>query len=414
MSGRFANWSWLPCILAVALLVRVVAAVVVQHWVERTPGRLCVIKGDAEGYWELARHLTRGEDFAIYDPPRYVERMPGFPFVLAAGMRLVGERPLLLRLLLAVNGTIACWLVYRLASELTDRTTGVIAAGLAGVSPIFVGFSVLFLSETLFATALLASLVALARLVKVQEANPSVNQSRPSNMVAVVAGLLCGVATLVRPTWLLVAPAFCGILLIVSHDRRAAMWQSLLLLVGLSAALAPWTIRNGLVTGHFVPTTLWVGPSLYDGLSPQATGISDMTFIDREGHYQGEGFSEYAADQHYRQAALEFVKDHPGRVLQLAAIKLGRFFNPFPNAEQFSKRAVWLAVGLFEVPVLALGALGCWLSRRAGWCLLLTAGPIAYFALVHSVFIGSVRYRLPAEYAFLILSAVGIRALIRR
>ena len=36
--------------------------------------------------------------FAIYDPPRHVERMPGFPLVLAGGMQLFGERPLPIRL----------------------------------------------------------------------------------------------------------------------------------------------------------------------------------------------------------------------------------------------------------------------------------------------------------------------------
>src|SRR4029077_12515927 len=152
--------------------------------------------------------------------------------------------------------------------------------------------------------------------------------------------LLCGLATLVRPTWLLVEPGFCAVLLVTTRDRRKAVWKSVVVLGGMAAALAPWTVRNALITGHFVPTTLWVGPSLYDGLSPNATGVSDMKFVETEGHYRGADFSEYDADLHYRRAAFAFAKDHPARVLELAASKLSRFFNPFPNADQFSNRAI--------------------------------------------------------------------------
>jgi hypothetical protein len=44
----------------------------------------------------------------------------------------------------------------------------------------------------------------------------------------------------------------------------------------------------------------------------------------------------------------------------------------------------------------------------------LAAGPVLYFALVHAVFVGSVRYRLPAEYPLLVLSAVGLQRLAQR
>src|SRR4029077_18208004 len=126
MPTRFFRLPWLPCILAGALAARLGAAVLVQHMVEKTPGRLCLIAGDAEGYWELARHLARGEDYAIYDPPRVAMRMPGFPLFLYVGIKTFGESVLCMRILLACVGTGACWLVYLLGRELVDHTTGLV------------------------------------------------------------------------------------------------------------------------------------------------------------------------------------------------------------------------------------------------------------------------------------------------
>jgi hypothetical protein len=219
---------------------------------------------------------------------------------------------------------------------------------------------------------------------------------------------------LVRPTWLLVAPAFALFFLLTARNRKRRLSEFALVIAGLSLALAPWTIRNALVTGHFVPTTLWMGPSLYDGLSPQATGESKMEFVETDGWYSRPDVTEYEADRHYRQAALAFAKDHPGRACLLGLKKLWRFCNPFPNAEQFGDWGTWLVVGLFELPVLLLGVIGFWQVRNSPRTWVLSAGPVLYFALVHTVFIGSLRYRLPVEYALLVLSAVGARWLVTK
>lgn len=414
---------WLVLLLGGAFAVRVVAAFVLQQQLDKTPGQLCLIAGDASGYWELARNLVAGKDFAIYEPPRYVVRMPGFPLFLAAGMELIGENLLAMRLLLAGVGTLACGLVYRLGTGLFDERVGLLAGALAAFSPTMIVFSVLLLSETLFAAALLASLIFLAELVQTGFAHES---RRRGHVLAFGAGVALGAATLVRPTWLLVGPGFVALYVLWAKARietpeeapifrkgRASASPTLIaagrggvLLLGLALTLAPWTARNAMLTGHFVPTTLWVGPSLYDGLHPQATGASDMSFVVRDGLYRT--MSEYDVDQHYRRKAWEFVRAHPLQTVQLALFKLWRFWRPIPNADQFRHWAIEAGVALFYVPTLILAGIGAWKSRTQFWNWFLPAAPILYFSAVHTIFVGSLRYRLPAEYALLVLSAVGL------
>jgi hypothetical protein len=170
--------------------------------------------------------------------------------------------------------------------------------------------------------------------------------------------------------------------------------------------MLPWTLRNWSVTGHFIPTTLWVGASLYDGLNLNATGASDMRFIENDGIYQQ--FSEYDADQHYRRKALEFVREHPGKSLELGFSKLARYFSLAPSAETVVNLPVRLAIGTWTLAFLLLAAYGAWGVRRQVWLWLLPVGGLVYFALVHSVFVGSLRYRLPAEYPLCVLAAAAI------
>src|SRR5262249_42891019 len=151
--------------------------------------------------------------------------------------------------LLAGVGTLACGLVYWLSRELFDASAALLACLVAAVSPPFIALSVMLLSETVFAAALLASLLGLTKLVRFA---PITEIAWRPALVAVFAGLLCGAATLVRPTWLLVGPAFTAVYVLRARDRLRGLLYAVLLLSGLAIALAPWTIRNFRVTGHFV------------------------------------------------------------------------------------------------------------------------------------------------------------------
>ena len=411
----------LALILLVALAVRLVAAVGIQSFVNRTSGRLCLIEGDAQGYWELARRIAAGESYEVYDPPRRVMRMPGFPLLLAVAWKLRPDQPLVARCLLAILSALGCGLVYLLARRFSSPEISLGAAAAAAVSPSFIVFSVLLLSETIFAVSLLLSLLLMVECWQVVTAKTHDGGLQRIFGRSLAAGLGIALATYLRPTWILAGPVFLGLILLrgfwptaIQPDaaiERSRLWiryglAAAVCGIGVALPLAPWTIRNAQVTGgHFIPTTLWVGASLYDGLNPKATGASDMTFFEADRFLQTE--SEYDVDQHYRRLAWQFVRENPGRALQLGWIKLQRYFAIWPNTDQFADLRIRLIIAAWSIPLLGLALVGVVHHWRNLPLLLVTAGPLLYFAAVHAVFVGSLRYRLPAEYPLLVLSALG-------
>ncbi len=132
--------------------------------------------------------------------------------------------------------------------------------------------------------------------------------------------------------------------------------------------MTPWWLRSRRLTGHFVPTTLQVGASLYDGLSPQASGASNMKPVAeferlfRERHPAEEDETpaeyEYRVDARLREAALGWLGTEPAAALRLAGTKFLRTWNVWPNEASFSAWPVRLAVAVTYLPLLLLGLAG--------------------------------------------------------
>jgi 4-amino-4-deoxy-L-arabinose transferase-like glycosyltransferase len=390
-----------------AFAARVAAALVVDAAARRR-GTLCLFD-DTAIYWQLAGALQAGAPFVVwqYDVPHGALRTPGYPLFLA-GCRLVfGDATLPARLAQAALGTLGVLVLMRLVARL-DRDRGprpdaaTLAGFVAAFEPFGVGMSVLLLSEGLFVPLMLLGLLGLAALTDDRAGWP------PRRIgVALGTGVAHGAAILARPSWAL----FPGLALLAwvafaGRGRRArALGGSALVALGLAAAMAPWWVRNAQRYGRFVPTAVWLGASLYDGLNPGATGASDMRFLDDPAI---RGLDEMTQDRVLRERALGWAAEHPARAAGLAVIKAARFWSPWPNAEEVASPWIRMASALVTLPLYAVMAVGVWDRRRDGRALGLLLGPLLYFAAIHMVFVGSLRYRIPATAPALGLAGFGL------
>ncbi|NLX96145.1 MAG: glycosyltransferase family 39 protein [Rhodopirellula sp.] len=394
----------LAIVLLLALILRLLAA---WGWHARVDGGFRF--GDSVSYWHLAREVAAGEPYR-YGEDGWIFRTPGYPMLLAPIFWIVGPEASGIwgRILGAVFGTASVAGVWWLGRRLFNPWAGLLAASIAAVYPGAIVTSVLILSEAPFCPLMLAQLALWVSALQ------SASMKR-SGVFAFSAGLVGGMATLVRPSWLLFTPFAVAAGLLFAEPRRRNLAIGVLALLGVAAAMAPWWIRNAQLTGHFVATSLQVGASLYDGLNPRATGASDMEFVgsfvkeerrtDRRQPGDRPASFEYRLDRRMLEAATRWAREHPGRVAELAFVKLMRMWNVWPNEASLSSWPVRIVILVSYLPVLLLGVVGAVRTVRCGLPYLLCWLPAVYFTCLHVVFVSSIRYRQPAMLGLIVLAA---------
>jgi 4-amino-4-deoxy-L-arabinose transferase-like glycosyltransferase len=349
--------------------------------------------------------------------------------LLAPILRLAGDGcsgVLLARAEAALMGVLAVAAVWWLTRLLFDDRAALLAAAVATFYPGAIVTSMLILSEAPFCPLMLLQLA----LWTIAWRAPS---RRQTTIYAFCGGLAAGAATLMRPSWLMFTPLAAAVGFLVTLISRKPPGAMLLrhfeigcwMMLGLSVAMLPWWARNAWLTGRFVPTTLQVGASLYDGLNPNATGGSDMDFVPQFAAEQRQAAAcstaapgcagalarevayELQLDRRMRAAAIAWAAANPGRAVQLAGVKFLRLWNVWPNEPRLSSWPIRLVVLFTYTPLFFFAIVGTWRTIGWGWPYILCWLPAVYLTLLHMVFVSSIRYRDPAMLAWLALAAGG-------
>jgi len=177
-----------------------------------------------------------------------------------------------------------------------------------------------------------------------------------------------------------------------------------------SILLSPWWIRNYDIFDQFVPFTTSSGMNLYLGNNPyNLTGGCDwskdvdMDEISSLFDIKDEK-DELRSNQIFKDRAVEFIKDNPGRFLELAILKFKRFYNIVPNADGYNKGYYkWLTL-LSYGSILILFIISTVFHIKEYKKLSAIYILFLYITLIHMIVIASLRYRLPLE-PFMILMA---------
>jgi 4-amino-4-deoxy-L-arabinose transferase-like glycosyltransferase len=193
-------------------------------------------------------------------PSRYTA---GYPLILAFFHRLYGGefRPLNAALIL---GMLSVFGIFMLARGQFWRLAATVAALLLALSPVFITYSSLVMSDvpTLFVTICAAAVLAVATS---DYMNKSPSWARMSAWL--VFGLLAGFSTIIRPTnaTILVGLALCAVMVPLEHrDRPSLLKVAVAIAIGFAIPVA-WQLRQNAINlgSPFASGYAWWVPEVY-------------------------------------------------------------------------------------------------------------------------------------------------------
>jgi len=325
-------------------------------------------------------------------------------------------------------GTLAVWLVYRLARALGGPLAGGLAGWAMALYPTYIIMTTIPESVVLLSACLAALLLLAWRLWE-----------RPGAGRAVAAGLALGLLALGRPQALLLLPALLLWLALKRPLPARLPRLAALCCLAVGLVVVPWAVRNWAVLGGPAFLSTNGGRTCWLGNNPFTTGSGGDVYADRLADYLGiardpswpeilefpAGYpfphglearaavlSEQALERAFYGAALEYARAEPAEWLALEARKLFSFWwfrpnlgaNPQYQGEWAALyRLVYAAVALAAVAGLVLSLRN---DRWRRWWLIYAV--LGIQSLVYLGFHVLTRFRWEMEFILLILASFAV------
>lgn len=460
---------------AIAFALVFVAALGVRLlcWYDARFEALKVQSAVTENYKHLARLLLENGAASFFDPatttsdPDLLGHPPGYSILLSLIYAAFGEGDAPVQIFQVVCDSIAAALVLLLACELLPFGVAATAAALVALAPQFCWNSVLLLPDTLAVPPVLLAVYLLTRAGRAHEPSTGETQGlstvethEPSKrrvllrakgrvplqekwrvlLQTFAAGVLVGVSCWLRANALLLAP-FMLLLVPFVFARGMRLRPSLSLLAGAVLAIAPLTLRNEVVFGHFIPVSLGAGQTLVEGIADYDAGRRfglpdtdvELTRMEAAEHgrpdYASSLFTPdgYARDRERTARALAVIGSHPfwfasvmarraASMLRLERTPLASTLAVSEGTTHVPRLVVRAAQKLFvtalDLPLVLLGLLLFALKRQRRALAALLVVPLYYFC-VQSALHTEYRYVLVVHYFLFVPAGAALYHLAR-
>ncbi len=401
VSNRLAAWVDRPSDRAFVILV-VVTAVLLRVLAVMLAADEPV--SDHALYDGFARRMLRGDG---YGPTAYYP--PGVSFWLLAVYAVFGRSLTAALLANAAVGGLLTALTWAVGRHVVSRPAARLAALAVAVFP-----SLVLYSTTVGYDAQLGCALLLVVWLFVRRAPGGQRWWYVAGI-----GVVLGAVSFLKPIGLLL-PIVLGI----AYRRRGASWlrsgrNTILLTVGMLAALSPWIVRNWFVFRAFVPVTTSGGAALWVTNHPGADALT--TAFPK----LPPGTTELERNRILGAAAWGYLREHPDHLLRLAPAKAAYQWGTsstvmaFVSADRWDPRAEAAAKAVINTAWASLCVIIVVAVVREGVCrraaLFWPAmALVAYVWAIHMFYEAQSRYHLPFLPLLCIVAAVGLTQRARR
>ncbi len=351
-----------------------VVPAVVQHETMVYPGIAGRgLIGDEASYLGIAKSLANGWGYSWSIGHPTAVRVPGYPLYVAVLFRLFGASVPVALVGNVILVSFLPLLAYSLAKTAFNQRAGLVAVLFCVLNPAiyYIGLTCAC-SEALFAVLLCtAMLVWMQARKSVDMPDQDVLREQRLNRplaLAVIAGLLYGMASLTRTGYIGLTVLGVIIEALCSHSRSKIRVAGIVCIVSL-LALLPWGIRNRVVLGSAIFSSTGDGETLLGCVLAAERGRSDWLNPSETGpqyariHRMTDGLERDRVAQHVALEELRKISVHA--LLTVAVKRVLRLWVPLNRivTDLVSIRAN-MAVNVFYLGFMLLAAIGFLKSWR--------------------------------------------------
>ena len=337
------------------------------------------------------------------------QKAPGYPFLLAVLFRITGVGFAFFPLQCLIGGLLSVLVVLVATEAFGDPSVALIAGIAAAVHPVLVNAASQLYNENIYFCLFFLCVWLYLRWYR-----------NPTAYLALLCGICAGATALIREAVL--APFAALVLLAFVWNWRkhgmASLKPALIMAAGLTLVVAPWTIRNYVVSGgEFVPISTQAWALLGSGNNDcvAAEGWGTPFYGDDPCPSLNQQKAALLASQHEISTTVtraranailgkRWIASHPGAYVKLCIRRAWTVFDPVHPRQHLTGVKKLVMVSYFVVFVYT-GVIGAvWVALRAKKSFQITT----LYALILAMYVPMVALFVSHDHRF----AIGIHLLL--